>query len=96
MRFSKNARTVFSIDFALTLIRGVTVPFITRNGLKLKITLRILLAMVGLNLTRTPILFRVAVTIKASLWRWQVSSNGGSCHVYIPRRFLKHTQEPIQ
>lgn len=69
-KLKRKARMVFSIDLALTFIRGVMVEPTNWNGLKVKMAFRILLEMDALVRARTPILFTVAVTIRASLFVW--------------------------
>lgn len=67
LRFIRKARTVFSIDLASTLALEVRGGLKPRKGLKLRITLRILLEVDALVLTNIPTLLRVAVTNNASL-----------------------------
>ena len=67
-KLKRKARIVFSMDLAFTLIRGVMVEPTNWKGLKVKMALRILLEMDTLVRARTPILFSVAVTIRASLF----------------------------
>jgi len=66
----RKARIVFSMDLALTFVRGVMVEPTNWKGLKVKIAFKILLEIDALVRARTPILFRVAVTMRASLWMW--------------------------
>jgi len=69
-KLKRKARMVFSIDLALTFIRGVMVEPTNWNGLKVKMAFRILLEMEALVRARTPMLLTVAVTIRASLFVW--------------------------
>jgi len=59
---------VFSMDLALTFIRGVMVELTNWKGLKVKMAFNILLDIAALVRARTPILFSVAVTMRASLY----------------------------
>jgi hypothetical protein len=62
-----NIRVVFSIDLTMTFVFGVMGVLASFNGLKLRMALRIRLAVTGLIRMRIASVFRVASTTRASL-----------------------------
>lgn len=79
--FRSRARTVRSIDFAMTLIEGVIGELASFRGLKLSTVEIILLPIEARVRMRLPKLFRVAVTRRASLCRVRLWSQ-----TYIPQQ----------